>query len=754
MATLVTTDSELTIALDTLGGSGGPGGTIILATAGVFASNRVIAVTPVAQLIVAGDPRGPRVPLPTVVLEDGARNICFQHLILGDPAASTGRCLLGPGAEAGRAKQITVIDCEFCGVPLDPQGDYSGGLGSSRDGIGGRFENLEVRACYFHDLLSAVKPVSVRGYFRVKSGNLFDKVYMDCVFSGQNLDGPNEIDISDNFFSRPLALLSDLGAPHADAIQVTTSAVVIQRRARLVGNVFCDGGSRGNFHHMLIQGAATYLEMRISDSLHVVDNAASHAPSVEGGGSSVYAARIRVLRRTPGTGSGTSVTSITNAPAGIPSILCDSFGESQSVIGSGCLKVGCSVVPNDPANYASIFVGPFGGDLVLNFDSEAGLKAAKAALVAAYEYKIGGPGAHLRGAYDYAPSEPPERSWIGLAAFPGVPTNTVIETGLLPIMGGGAGQEISVPAETSYRIADDASGENLTSYATLPGVVSEGQYVELKRRSSLDASSTVTYGCTVGGQEYIKNITTESLVSFARIDNQAAAYSKVAAPPSEMSQRKLVVMLQAKLDSFPNFSQLLAQGGVGNTFHIQSTFGKPRIRFVNSSTINAVLDGEADFSDWHNWYIAIDLTKTVATEVLTVYVDDVLQTFAGTVVNTGTAVFNPNSVLADLGILAEGGDGGNLADGGVSALLMDWGPAAYDISWFHNPAARRKFNAYEVGTQGEGVKGAAVKRLFHGPVGAVDGSDPNTWNAAAGLLNRGLISESALKMAGTYLAVP
>jgi hypothetical protein len=160
----------------------------------------------------------------------------------------------------------------------------------------------------------------------------------------------------------------------------------------------------------------------------------------------------------------------------------------------------------------------------------------------------------------------------------------------------------------------------------------------------------------------------------------------------------------------------------------------------------------------HLWVWLIDLTKTGA-ERVTWLVDtavvpaDVLIAGTATSIAVDDFLGQPFRLLADVNAVS-------IMDAKPSMFFMDWGQSptiggAYALPDVSTPEAClalfNRFQAAAIGDDGSGPLGHQPKHCYYGEAGAADGSDADTWNATAGLLNRGTEGGALIKQAGTYV---
>ncbi|TXH51376.1 MAG: hypothetical protein E6Q97_18460 [Desulfurellales bacterium] len=146
-------------------------------------------------------------------------------------------------------------------------------------------------------------------------------------------------------------------------------------------------------------------------------------------------------------------------------------------------------------------------------------------------------------------------------------------------------------------------------------------------------------------------------------------------------------------------------------------------------------------TSWRTVIVAVDLTKTNASEVFQMYADGspVATSGSPTIPTSGVVTFNQND-FNDLAALGET-DNGQLFDGKISFIYAHWGSGAipFDIT---NAAHRDRFTADSIdsGGAGYGPTGSQAKVYLNGIAAAWD----------SGIANAGSLGGTFAKAAGTY----
>lgn len=747
--TIVTDDAELTAALASLGGEGGPGGEIVLD--GVFAANRTFTDKPVAELILRGVSSAALTSIGNVILGPAAQNLTFKWLDMGDAEAISGSIFAAHGAT--HAINIKLIECELYGKYFDPAGDYVALPTEPNDvrAVDGRFENPTFTGNYIHDIDNAIRPLEAFGTI-VCEDNIVTHYYTDAIHFGISNDATT-VSIRNNIIAVCYSKIIDATSPHSDGIQLDLNNSITLDHAVVCGNVLIDGSydnpPRGKPHQTLVQGEfGTWQRIEYRDNLMAVIGGAAHSPDMDYA-SAGYIARNRVVRLNPGAplSDGTNATNVKGESGSLtpmPNMLCDGVGETIGVDGNS-YNVGNVSLANNSVAYGAMFVGPFNPSMT--FLSKAEVLAAKAAVVAAFEYKVGGPMEHLIGVYDYDAGELTDptatRVFVPLQHITGAAITGYSTTGFMPVIGGGTGITGTLESGVEWRKADDISGTNATAWASGPVAIDEGEWIDLRKLNPVTRNTSTAFGLTLNGYSYSKIITTAPLGSFTRVGNgwvnsTTAAWSLVTPDvASAPTQKKLIVALGSKLNAVTSFRMLVGQGIAGNAFKIQSVATGPRFQIIGSGAVQLTGVNSADTAS-HIDVISIDLTQATGAAGAKWYRDRAA--FDLTVNSWGgsSLTFDPATILASLGVFAEG-DGGNLLNGAIEFLWMDWGGAGYSIPDFSDNANFNKFNPDDIGADGSGITGSQPKIYFTGTAAE--------WNA--GLANKGSEAVSLVKQSGT-----
>lgn len=743
--TLVHNTAELTDALAALGGDGG---VITLAADGDYLTTPVptLTQTPGDWLELRGSRHafGEQPNLKGVTLNNTNR-IRLRFLDLGDDASVSGACVAATVTSGAKATNTEILYCEGYGQYIDPnledayyQREAGENFCTERRFVNGRFENLTVVGVYAHDLNAVIKASNgVSGAFHyedITGRRLYDDFIQINVAASVTTSGVIRNVFATEFFGKG-SDKPDNNGPHCDVVQPILSGTGICRNIVIEGVVYVEGENvRGQAQSLYASADATavWRYMQVRDCLFILKNQEEHSPDMSGQ-SAAFVSRLRAVRMIPGAGTGVIISKTATQSGGMRCAIVDSIGETIS-------GTGLQYRDNPPplANTKEAYQAAFEGD----FDGE--LPSTREGWVARYRPRAEGPYAALRDVYDYSKGVTlvPHRVWAPLEDQLALEVSQVVETGLLPVFGGEAGQALVPVAGTAWRKAADDAGTGLTPYSTADGTIDPGEFVEFKATAPASPSATSAFGATIGGAVVSKNLSTAADTEFETVDNNSSAYSTYSSSPgSAPGQNKLVVVMRAKLDATGLSQSLLAQGTNGTMFELSAlSTGSYEVRLVSNSALRARTVTGLD-TGWHTHFIAIDTTMATLAEALTWYVDSEPATITS-VAYGGAFVFNPQTAFALLTTFARSG-GVQLANAQMQMHWIDWS-ADGALPDFSDPAIRDLFTADHIDlADGSGPTGVQPKFFNTASAGAM--------NAGTGPANKGSVAANLNKAAGTYV---
>lgn len=734
---LVRNTEELNTAMATHGAAGNV--IIALDPSGTFAPGQTFTQNPASRIYIISASPTVRAPLPSIILS-ACSKISFEGI---DHSENTKVGLCVTVAENTDATDIYWDNSYFGGEAFDPNGDYSVTPPTARRGFDtlgtGRFRGLwKITNSSFQYLQSCVKPASMveDNFFE---GNDFDTFYDDGIHCGWTEAEPfNSFYACWNTFRRACGLEADNGGngPHPDAIQITTNATnddIGPRSITIEGNRVLGGGSRSEMAAFLSRSTLTHIkEPKVAGNLRVTgdgfgDDSAPGVLDVRG----AYVFGNRASGLNPGSGLSTTIRVSTKT------------GEAKSFVGGNIATVIDATGPVTLSD--NVAVANTLGAAQAQFDGPTFAPTTYDEMATKYKIKVGAPLAHLRDYVNFTTrtlNRALEPSFLGYDNFTAQVVDTVCTTPWRMLMGGGPGQTIVAGAGVEYRLADDDAGTNPTAWGSADGVADEGRYVQVRKTAASTGSTTTTATLTVAGWANSFDISTASTASFPEIDNGSTAYSvRAGIPPSTPGLTWAILACRFKHDVVGVGNQAILTQSSGSALHIEMRGGANyRVRLKSSADLNASLAMVPD-TNWHTIIVAIDLTQTVATSVLKIYVDGnpVATSGTPTIPTTGTMVFNQND-FADLAVMASS-TGVSIFDGKFSFAYEHWGSGAipFDID---DSADRDKFSADLIDTGGAGLgpTGTQPKVYLNGNAAA--------WEA--GIANAGSLGGTFAKIAGTY----
>ena len=291
-------------------------------------------------------------------------------------------------------------------------------------------------------------------------------------------------------------------------------------------------------------------------------------------------------------------------------------------------------------------------------------------------------------------------------------------------------------------------------------MVSQGKFIDREVATSSLGYHPTSMILTIKGMASTFRATTGGVLSFPRVKNSGAAYSKLVGVESSAPQTASIITLavryrQANYEAGDRIVGTSASSGI--RLGTQSNSSPPRGFLNTSGTGTAAFLGDPPGTLTHTAVLTYDFNKTTASEVAKLVMDGVQQELSptSTLSLLGTLKLNPRNVYLDLGVFALG-SGLNLFDGEIEMIWSHYGLAGtYTPPDLSDPEVFKMFSADYIGAEGEGPLGFRPKYCFYGPVGEADGSEPNTWNANGGLLNRGSVQETGgtalIRQAGAYV---
>lgn len=651
-----------------------------------------------------------------------------------------------------------------------------------RNGSPVSLNGVRVENCTFDTLNSAYKAAGGNTGHVELIGNTFTRVYQDLMSIGlQHPVAPYPITIKWNFGSLPFSVAQwDAGDPHSDFIQVFADDVggagnvttADWENIVVEGNVFIDGDCRGSVQGAIIADVPSNVSY---SGLRFCYNFV--ASNVQGLGLALvnpkdcYVMNNAFVRYDP-----TNVLNATPVQARVPGIQDDpgggyyAFGRSVvgHNIGEGFTTDGISLPEVNRAKYSNVSLGRNGSAIAYGdvFTNHTGSRATLAEVIAAYTPKAAytgkGPFANtslvnhltrtvnldLEPSYFYFPSQQD------------VTASTTATSDWSRVMGGPATRAISV-SNGEYRIADDASGTNATSWTSSSGTITIGKFVQVRHTSGVAGSVVTSTVLTIGSDSATFSTVTEGVATFNSVDNQSTAYSRFAKTGlSDTGIRKVLLVIRLKPDVVVQNANWIAEtSGSAQRLYFPTTTAwryqaitsnRVQLRPSLTPTTNAITH-----------FIAMDFTNVNAGEGAIWTTDSTIllnntvgtggtfdtRTTAGSGDDYGEAAFDASQLLGSLsnhiGLFAEGDGGGVIADGAIEFFWMDWGDASYTLPDITDPVVKAKFTADNIGANGNGPTGSQPKIYYTGNAAA--------WNDAGGLANLGSLTLPLIKQAGTYV---
>jgi hypothetical protein len=582
----------------------------------------------------------------------------------------------------------------------------------------------------------------------------FDLIYQDFM----SFSGHHAITITDCLGTRLFSFL-DAGDPHADFIQLFWAGQTSDwGNIEIERNIFVSGNARGSLQGILLGDPTSGYYY---DSPRIVGNAILNTnaslgmdfETIKNG----YIYRNLAARFDPtDTVKNTAAVGLTitgETPSGTP-FFGDNIGETVSVSSSGYPSVALGL-RGATRSYASVFANP------------TGTRVTRSEIVAAY-LPIGdaaGKGPFANSSYidhaAYTTDRSLEPTWVAFASVSGQTVSSTSTSNWSKVQGGVDGRAISI-SNGEYRIADDASGTNATSWGSSASTVNVGKFVQVRHTTSASGSTTVTSTLTIGGYAFTFQSTTASSASFVTIDNGGTAYSSVARPTNETTLRKFVMAVRFNADAITTNANILAHTAASVMRLWFPTTTAVRLQLLASTRVRLIPVHTPVVGQARTHIITLDFTNTNAGQGCqwATDVDGVLlnnnagsggtfdtRSVAGSGTDYGACTFDLTSSAGifgssgSWGVFGEADGGGLLFDGKIDFLWADWGGAGYTLPDITNATIRNRWTADLIGANGQGPTGSTPKIYYTGNAAG--------WNA--GLANLGTLTLPLTKQAGTYV---
>jgi hypothetical protein len=759
----VDSDAELTTAINNNAVAGNV--TIKLDPNASYGANRSFAnVNPILPITLQTDEAistSIKAQLKSIVMQNTS-NLVFRNIDHGDATANSGRCvsLTTTGAPGATLTNCTWENCDFYGSPIDPlmaQIPVGGPVITTRHGIhadgGGYFLNLKFTNCYFHDLEYGHRCQGYPGKGPEIIGCVFDKMFADAIQIGfYGPTPPYGIKVNWNIFTRAVGSLNDYGAgngSHCDAFQMFTnqSSGPPIYDTEFVGNITYSGLARGDFQGLLLQANSTAGKQhgaKIAHNIRISPLGDDHVINIAGA-SGCYVFNNIGARYQPTVGSEVPTVAVVQVDSN-PNFIDSSMAELFAIGGFPDGENNLRLAKTD-GSYNSNYVGPFAAPTDTDNVN---------VLISRYARAASSVLAPLNGVVDYTTRTidyTREPTWIAFRHLKSQVQNTSIESGWLRIIGGGPAQALTI-ADGEYKIADDRNGLNESAWSSSPATVDEGLFINIRHTTpSLPSKTTITT-VTIGGDANKFKTTTAESVPYVAADNQGVAYSRMVPNNTENTIRKMIIAVRFDPTTLNYGCGIFASGGE----QISLTYQSPkrwRFQLLNGSSCRNTASIAPGYGDQLH-LIHIDATQSSGSLGLRWFVDGKeikfhdSKVWNNATINSTTNLIM-NNILNQLGLFDKGD--GTLAaySGKISMLYMDWGGPTYQLPDISDPLYHDKFLPDNIGATGAGPTGSQPKLCFYGAIGNADGSTANSWNATAGLLNRGSFSCAMIKQAGTYI---
>lgn len=382
-------------------------------------------------------------------------------------------------------------------------------------------------------------------------GNTIDAMHGDCIGINGGTGGVETV-IKFNFLTRPVARGDDYGQPHCDGIQFGNQGTMLvsDHLLWIEGNVISNGVTRANFQSMLISDVPAP-PSTVAYSGRICNNIAMNAtvPIM------MQISRARDLLIYGNTFGRYDPTDPVNAgTTGQVAIVSAAYGSvyvgeniyefSAGFPPTARLENNAIVTPRSSADYQAKFANPLSHPTTLAECIAAwtsiGAVADKGAV------RTGNPVDWVNRTVNVSG----ERVYAKFATYLDAPLSTPVTSAWTRIIGGPDTGSYSVSGSGfTVEFADDRQGTNTVAGGTA-GTYTRGKYIRAKMTTGAANNTTEAASITLGGFTYTWSVITTSVLSYSSIDNQATAWSLLAAPGlgTATNHNMLVFSMEARAD--------------------------------------------------------------------------------------------------------------------------------------------------------------------------------------------------------------
>ncbi len=629
-------------------------------------------------------------------------------------------------------------------------------------GAGTLTGHMQYSDVVFANAYTGIRIIPTTGGELTVARNLFDRLYSDGVIMPiSDAARPSRITLKGNVFLEAWALGSDPCDPHSDFMQgFFSGAFTSPIDLMIAGNMAITGRARGG-------GATGWLTTDMLAGAHGISgyflanyiltrqqgNGVFLGPS----GNFLCANNVNVRFDVSETSYNQNIvaTTIVNAVGqvgirdNVSEVITVSAGTaSADILSNSVLGFNGATIP-----YADVFAAPLARPLtraaVLSSFATTGVAASD--------------GPQAGSVFNWTTLEPDLDAVAPFVKFPAVINQdpaTESFTAWTRILGGlGTGTMSITGAGMTFQIADDYLGTGAGSQVTTYTGVKRDKWMRIRCAPITTGLTNRTATLTIDSATFPWSVTSASLLSYTKVDNQSAAYSNITIPSQGgLAVDRMLVATYMDIDTIVSaFRSFTGTGGTASQSLICSFSATvPTVQLGTSGTVarrRLVSSPALDVDQL--WVWLIDLTRTDDNRMIWMLNDtlpavDSIINGAQASVNIDTTMATPFRLFASPTPV--------IGDVKPSMFYMDWGRSVdgYTLPDVSTEAARQAlFNKFQrdlIGADGSGPTGAQPKLCFYGAVGAADGSTADTWNNnTTGLLNRGSLSAPAVRIAGTYV---
>jgi hypothetical protein len=653
----------------------------------------------------------------------------------------------------------------------NPYNDLPIGIGSGGSGATGPSGNFTIRNNTLLDLGAGVKFTygsTVSGATPKINGNIIGRCYGDCIAFVIGTASPaiTGLEICGNEMFDPFSQPQDNGNPHTDFIQISVPVTWAYPATGwlIAGNIaYLSPGCRGSGQRIFSNGfdvGYPIVGAIVADNV-MLSRVATQGVCL-GSGDGEGAAWCYVYRNmvipNPVENVLRQNETQTNSVSGIgPSVISpatiyafvSSYGQKPNWIAYNTVEtitsqstdrlLGNITTGSSPGTTAAAFSTWLDTDTTGEWNAANSATGAIAALTLKSAYSanrpmtVGESGDTFRSRWSVSGNRPWSSmpSWVAWNDLTGVTTSSTQTSEWSMVHAGqpGGTRAISITGG-EYRIADDKDGTNATSWTSSAGNVTSGKFLQVRQTASGSGSTATTLTVTIGSETASWTVTTASTTAYPIVlldSTTPDVFAPSAAGNLGSNGRQGTFALTRCKFATGNPAaavSIFTQTGGSGTIQVELiTDGKIRVRgrdAAGATLFSVTTSGAMNTGSYFDLLCAWDTNDTTATTGVDLYVDGVSNIIRSTWPATAADIGYSRSITYRIGPAAT-------KDFEIGAIYLNTA-ARVDIT---NATNRAKFNADQIGSNGNGPTGSQPYGFWVGTAGQSGG-----WNDAAGI-NRG-----------------